>query len=185
MKNLLIWPSILYFSASIISVLVSFYICVIVVLSWKGAEVYFVDSVSDFLCWCNLLCWAWRGSTVASSRIEVQRNYSDSRCWDHRRIKNRRGIDRYCLLTLTSREAAILDRSSAPLSVISLAGAMKCQRIKSIITCWIQNRILRGFFCKHNTCRHDTGHMIPRILIFIVGLTVIEYFGMWYVMYDK
>ena len=40
----------------------------------KGDEVYFVDFVSNFLCWCNLLCWAWRGSVTVPSRIEVQRN---------------------------------------------------------------------------------------------------------------
>ena len=44
-------------------------------------------------------------------------------------IKSRRRIDRYCLLALTSRGAAILERSTAPLSVICLAGAMSCQRI--------------------------------------------------------
>ena len=47
----------------------------------------------------------------------------------HRHIKNRRRIDRYCLLALTSRGAAILDQSPAPLSVTCPAGAMKCQRI--------------------------------------------------------
>ena len=44
-------------------------------------------------------------------------------------IKNRCCIDCYCLLVLTSRGAAILDRSTAPLSVICLAGAINCQRI--------------------------------------------------------
>ena len=35
----------------------------------------------------------------------------------------------YCLLAPTSHWAAILDRSTAPLSVIGSAGAMNCQRI--------------------------------------------------------
>ena len=39
----------------------------------------------------------------------------------------------------TRRGAAILDRSPAPHSVICLADAMKCQRIKSIITRRLQN----------------------------------------------
>ena len=39
-------------------------------------------------------------------------------------IKSRRCIERPCLLELTSHGAAILDRSTAPLSVIHLAGAI-------------------------------------------------------------
>ncbi len=44
-------------------------------------------------------------------------------------ILDRRPIDRYCLLALTSGGAAILNRSPAPFTVMCLAGAMSCQRI--------------------------------------------------------
>ena len=44
-------------------------------------------------------------------------------------LYDRRSIECYRLLALTRRGAAILEWSSAPLSVIRLAGAMNCQRI--------------------------------------------------------
>ncbi len=88
-------------------------------------------------------------------------------------IKHRPRIDHCHLLALTRNVAAILVRSSAPLSVICLTGAMKCR--------WILNWFSRDFFlCKHHTYRHDTGHMVWHFLIFIIELTVIEYSDMRY-----
>ena len=60
-------------------------------------------------------------------------------------IQSRRRIDRCCLLAPTSRGAAILDRSTAPLSVICSAGVMNCQRIEFIIPHWIRNWFSRNF----------------------------------------
>jgi len=61
--------------------------------------------------------------------------------YDHRNHIDRRPIDRYW----TSRGAAILNRSSAPLSVISMMGEMSCQRIKLIISHWKTNWFSRDF----------------------------------------
>ena len=38
----------------------------------------------------------------------------------------------------------------------------------------------KGFCCKCHTCSYDTGHMVRLVLIFIVGLTAIEYSDIWY-----
>ena len=71
-------------------------------------------------------------------------------------------------LALTRRGAAILEWSSAPLSVIRLAGAMNCQA-HLINHTSLNTTDFHAVFC--HTCSYDKGHMVWRVLSFNTNYT--------------
>ena len=91
-------------------------------------------------------------------------------------LYDRRSIECYRLLALTRRGAAILEWSSAPLSVIRLAGTVNELSAHLINHTSLNTTDFHAFF--GHTCSYDKGHMVWRVLLFIVGLTLIEYSDM-------
>ena len=74
-------------------------------------------------CYGNIVLWEGLGADLVGRKTGWGRTGATIVILSHRR-----SIERYRLLALTRRGAAILEWCSAPLSVIRLAVAMNCQR---------------------------------------------------------